>query len=581
MRRADRRQKRQDEEEAKDQVKSVPTSGYVSMHSKDDAPSPPTKLGQAREKLLRTGSLFASTMTRAAKELKEKAKKAAGRSPTEKVDQRACSGGGRVAASSYVQRAHLQYDTLSTEAVTGRLQAHNTLRGDGGFWALKARYVAATKAVPGQLRAARDAEDHASRLADTLAQANERFEALKTQEHLLRALVEEARRLTVEKPANGLLASFPRGAAPPPAALGSPASSRSPASVGSPAASHKSADAPARRRPPTRRRARRRRPRRPPSLPPSLQPRRSRHRHRKPATRPRTPPSRLRPRSGARRRSQRNRYHLLRRSPPRRGLCRRGWRRRSPPRRRHQPRNGRRRTRSRPTRRTRPRSRMMMMKIVIYDRGRRREGTDRRRHLLSCENPGQHPRLVEARPPQKRIGQAVDGGAGRQVVQRDRDLGPDPPRADEPVEHPRGPRRGARRLRRRHRREAAVPQSSHAPSYRNRRLALGHGRRRRRRLREEEFERPRLDLAARRRGQQRGDLARRGVVVRRLRQSFPLVAAPVRREGSEERRAELGRDLLHAATGQRREGRVEVDGAALAPVERVAGLADGLAEGPY
>ena len=71
------------------------------------------KLGQAREKLLRTGSLFASTMTRAAKELKEKAKKAAGRSPTEKVDQRACSGGGRVAASTYVQRAHLQYDTLS------------------------------------------------------------------------------------------------------------------------------------------------------------------------------------------------------------------------------------------------------------------------------------------------------------------------------------------------------------------------------------------------------------------------------------------------------------------------------------
>ena len=182
-------------------------------------------------------------MTRAAKELKEKAKKAAGRSPTEKVDQRACSGGGRVAASSYVQRAHLQYDTLSTEAVTGRLQAQNTLRGDGGLWALKARYVAATKAVPGQLRAARDAEDHAARLADTLAQANERFAALKTQEHLLRALVDEARRLAAEKPSNGLLASFPHGA-PPPAALGSPASSRSPASVGSPAASHKSADAP-------------------------------------------------------------------------------------------------------------------------------------------------------------------------------------------------------------------------------------------------------------------------------------------------------------------------------------------------
>ena len=237
MRRADRRQKRQEEEETKDQVKSTPTSGYVSMHSKDDAPSPPTKLGQAKEKLLRTGSLFASTMTRAAKELKEKAKKAAGRSPTEKVDERACSGGGRVAASTYVQRAHLQYDTLSTEAVTGRLQAQNTLRGDGGLWALKARYVAATKAVPGQLRAARDAEDHASRLADTLAQANERYEALKTQENLLRALVEEARRLaSTEKPSNGLLAAFPAGA-PPPAALGSPASSRSPASVGSPAAS--------------------------------------------------------------------------------------------------------------------------------------------------------------------------------------------------------------------------------------------------------------------------------------------------------------------------------------------------------
>ena len=242
MRRADRRQKRHEEEEAKDQVKSVPTSGYVSMHSSHDAPSPPTKLGQAKEKLLRTGSLFASTVTKAAKALEAKVTK---RRPSQKIDERACSGGGRVAASSYVQRAHLQYDTLSTEAVTGRLQAQNTLRGDGGLWALKARYVAATKAVPGQLRAARDAEDHASRLADTLAQANERFAALKTQENLLRALVEEARRLaTTEKPSNGLLAAFPAGA-PPPAALGSPASSRSPASVGSPAASHKSADAPA------------------------------------------------------------------------------------------------------------------------------------------------------------------------------------------------------------------------------------------------------------------------------------------------------------------------------------------------
>ena len=241
MRRADRRQKRQDEEETKDQVKSVPTSGYVSMHSSHDAPSPPTKLGQAKEKLLRTGSLFASTMTKAARALEAKAKKATGRSPTEKVDQRACSGGGRVAASSYVQRAHLQYDTVSPEAVTGRLQAAQTLRGDGGLWALKARYVAATKAVPGQLRMARDAEEHAARLADTLAQANERFEALKTQENLLRALVEEARRLaTTEKPSNGLLASFPAGAPPPAALDASPASSRasrSPASVGSPAAS--------------------------------------------------------------------------------------------------------------------------------------------------------------------------------------------------------------------------------------------------------------------------------------------------------------------------------------------------------
>ena len=41
----------------------------------------------------------------------------------------------------------------------------------------------------------------------------------------------------------------------------------------------------------------------------------------------------------------------------------------------------------------------------------------------------------------------------------------DPPRADEPVEHPRGPRRGARRFGGCHRREAAVPQSSHAPSH--------------------------------------------------------------------------------------------------------------------
>ena len=118
--------------------------GLRAMHSKDDAPSPPSKLGQAKEKLLRTGSLFASTMTRAAKELKEKAKKAAGRSPTEKVDQRrACSGGGRVAASTYVQRAHLQYDTLSTEGRTGACKAQHGTRRRGllgpesGTWLLR------------------------------------------------------------------------------------------------------------------------------------------------------------------------------------------------------------------------------------------------------------------------------------------------------------------------------------------------------------------------------------------------------------------------------------------------------------
>ena len=111
MRRADRRQKRHDEEEAKDQVKSVQTSGYVSDAQQGRRALATNKARPGQGEAAADGSLFASTMTRAAKELKEKAKKAAGRSPTEKVDQRACSGGGRVAASSYVQSAHLQYDT--------------------------------------------------------------------------------------------------------------------------------------------------------------------------------------------------------------------------------------------------------------------------------------------------------------------------------------------------------------------------------------------------------------------------------------------------------------------------------------
>jgi len=246
MRRADRRQQKRDAEEAKDPVRGTNTTGYVGMHSLDDAPSPTSKLGQAKDKLLRTGTLFAASITKAARALEARVKK----KPAEKVDERACSGGGRVAASTYVARAHIQFDTVSPDAVLGQIAAAQTLATGGGLWALKARYVAATKAVPGQLRAARDAEERAGWLADTLQQANERFETLKAQESLLRALVDEARQLSVaQKPANGLLASFPAGAPPPAALDASPVSSRasraSPAaSVGSPAASHNS-DAPA------------------------------------------------------------------------------------------------------------------------------------------------------------------------------------------------------------------------------------------------------------------------------------------------------------------------------------------------
>ena len=210
------------------------------------AEEPTSKLGQAKDKLLHTGTLFAASMTKAARALEARVKK----KPAEKVDERACSGGGRVAASTYVARAHIQFDTVSPDAVLGQIAAAQTLATGGGLWALKARYVAATTAVPGQLRAARDAEERAGWLADTLQQANERFETLKAQESLLRALVDEARQLSVaQKPANGLLASFPAGAPPPAALDASPVSSRasraSPAaSVGSPAASHNS-DAPA------------------------------------------------------------------------------------------------------------------------------------------------------------------------------------------------------------------------------------------------------------------------------------------------------------------------------------------------
>ena len=230
--------------------------------------------------------------------------------------------------------------------MTGRLQAAQTLKGDGGLWALKARYVAATKAVPGQLRAARDAEDHASRLADTLAQANERFEALKTQENLLRALVEEARRLaTTEKPSNGLLAAFPHGA-PPPAALRI-AGVVAVAGVPSPAASPSRRTRPRARAPDASSRVvvgvrgGRRACRRACSRGGAATGAGSRRRGRGPRRRG---CGRAVVRAGGRGGTATT---SLRRSPPRRGRCRRGWRRRSPPRRRrHQQR------RSRPTRRT-------------------------------------------------------------------------------------------------------------------------------------------------------------------------------------------------------------------------------------
>ena len=62
-----------------------------------------------------------------------------------------------------------------------------------------------------------------------------------------------------------------------------------------------------------------------PAAEPAVAP--SRHRHRRPAE-AEDPAEEAAAAPVARRRSQRNRYHLLRRSPPRRGRCRRGWRRR-------------------------------------------------------------------------------------------------------------------------------------------------------------------------------------------------------------------------------------------------------------
>ena len=128
----------------------------------------------------------------------------------------ACSGRGTRDAGLYVDRAQLdQFDRASepaSAAALSQIAAATSLSSasnhSGGLWALKARYIATQRVIPGKLAAARKAEVRASQLAETLNEATDKCEALQHEEARLRALLDQAHRLDAALPPG---ASSPAG----------------------------------------------------------------------------------------------------------------------------------------------------------------------------------------------------------------------------------------------------------------------------------------------------------------------------------------------------------------------------------
>ena len=170
---------------------------YVPM---DDGLPPPAEEDRAA-RLRRRSSELLGRARRAVASAADKVLPAKEKPP---ADETACSGGGRVLASAYVDRAQLdQFDrstfASSAGAVASQIAAATTLSGAsahaGGLWALKARYIATQKVIPKKLAAAKEAEVRAAQLADTLNEATDRCNALQAREALLAALLDQAQRL--------------------------------------------------------------------------------------------------------------------------------------------------------------------------------------------------------------------------------------------------------------------------------------------------------------------------------------------------------------------------------------------------
>ncbi|KAH8067578.1 tyrosyl-DNA phosphodiesterase [Aureococcus anophagefferens] len=138
---------------------------YVPM---DDGLPPPAEEDRAA-RLRRRSSELLGRARRAVASAADKVLPAKEKPP---ADETACSGGGRVLASAYVDRAQLdQFD-----------REH-------------ARYIATQKVIPKKLAAAKEAEVRAAQLADTLNEATDRCNALQAREALLAALLDQACRL--------------------------------------------------------------------------------------------------------------------------------------------------------------------------------------------------------------------------------------------------------------------------------------------------------------------------------------------------------------------------------------------------
>mmetsp|Transcript_26403 Transcript_26403/g.79174 ORF Transcript_26403/g.79174 Transcript_26403/m.79174 type:complete len:330 (+) Transcript_26403:291-1280(+) len=184
-------------EETKSEPLQTKNGLYVSM---DDG-EPPPKAEDRVTRLRREGTQWLRRASKSVSSAAAQLTKRRASDPAE--DPQACSGGGRVDAAEYVDKQQLdQFDRAEFSDVTSQLAAATTLAGasQGGLWALKARYIAANKVIPGKLAKARDAEVRAQQLADTLTEATDRCDELQAQANLLEALLEQARRLEAQDP---------------------------------------------------------------------------------------------------------------------------------------------------------------------------------------------------------------------------------------------------------------------------------------------------------------------------------------------------------------------------------------------